>query len=468
MVAKIFTNTFGILTSRILGLIRDLLTAQILGANIYSDIFFVAFKFPNLFRRIFAEGAFAQTFLPAFSRTRRRLLFAAAIFTILLATTLLLSLLVTLFAPFCTRLIASGFDEELIRQAAPYVAITFYYLPLIFATTFLSALLHYKEHFATTAFATALLNLALITALLLWREAPKERILLALSLAVLVGGGLQLLLHLIALARYRLLAPFLKALGKLITGPWPWRDLATFFANFLPAIWGNSTAQLGAFLDTWLASFLAAGTISYLYYANRIFQLPLALFAIATATALFPSISKAIAQGAEERAFQAIQRTFWLLTSLLALSALGGILLAPQIVALLFERGNFTRADTIATAQILQMYLVGLLFFGLGKLFALWIYAHGRQKEAAKIATISLGANLLLSLILITPLQGAGLALASSLSGAVQFLLLVRAFGWHRFLALLKDRFAIYLLIALALEAGILTLVQRLIDATLR
>ncbi|MRJ01827.1 MAG: murein biosynthesis integral membrane protein MurJ [Epsilonproteobacteria bacterium] len=466
MIGKIFTNSVGILLSRILGFFRDLLTAQILGANIYSDIFFVAFKLPNLFRRIFGEGAFVQSFLPSFARARKKFLFGTAVALILFGVILLLSLAVTLWSPLFTKLIAFGFSQELVERAAPLVALNFYYLDLIFLVTFIAALLQYREHFATTAFSTALLNISLITALLLSQGREGEEIVWAMGLGVIVGGVLQLLAHLVAASKKGLLAPLIAALIRL---PRRWKvvqgDLRHFFKNFFPAIWGNSTAQVSAFLDTWLASFLPAGSISYLYYGNRVFQLPLALFAIATATALFPSVAKALNSGREEEALREIRRSFWLLATLLTLSFVGGVLLAREIVWLLFERGSFGRSDTEATALVLQMYLLGLLFYGVGKLFSLWLYARHNQERAARIATISLTVNVLLSLILIVPLGAAGLALASSLAGGVQFLLLVASFGWERFLALLKDRFAIYLLTALALEVVVILMIKGFIDA---
>ena len=167
MLKHIFTNSAGILVSRILGFLRDLLTASILGANIYSDIFFVAFKLPNLFRRIFAEGAFTQVFIPAYAKSNHKVSFSSVIFLQFVAFIVGLSLIVTLFASLITKVIAVGFDQSTIDLAAPLVAICFYYLPLIFVVTFLAALLQYKHHFATTAFSTALLNIALLGSLLI-------------------------------------------------------------------------------------------------------------------------------------------------------------------------------------------------------------------------------------------------------------------------------------------------------------
>ncbi len=466
MIKKIFTNSAGILISRILGFLRDLLTASILGANIYSDIFFVAFKLPNLFRRIFAEGAFVQAFLPSFAAARYKTLFASAVFVRFLLTILSLSLLVSLFPHLFTKLIAFGFDEPLVNMAAPYVAVQFYYLDFIFCVTFLAALLQYKEHFATTAFATALLNLSLIAALLLFRHASKSSILWALSWAVLIGGALQFFLHLWMAKRLSILSKLLvglKALPKkkrLLQS-----DLQRFWSSFFPAIWGNSTAQISAFLDTWLASFLSAGAISYLYYANRILQLPLALFAIATATALFPSIAKALKRREEKLALSYLSKSFWLLAFLLGASTAGAIILAKEIIWLLFERGSFTHADTIATAKVLQMYMLGLLPFGLSKLLSLWLYATHRQKDAATAATYSLLTNIALSLLLFRSLGVAGLALASSIAGFVLFVKNIQLFGVKRFLTLLRRKEAIWFTLAIIALIFFLNLFKKVLDA---
>ncbi len=468
MIKKIFTNSAGILLSRILGFIRDLLTASILGANIYSDIFFVAFKLPNLFRRIFGEGAFVQSFLPSFSASRHKALFSAAIFWRFFWLILGLSLLVTLFNEFFTRLIALGFNERLIELAAPYVALNFYYLDLIFCVTFLAALLQYKEHFATTAFSTALLNLSLITALVLFAHSAKPQIVWAMSVAVLIGGALQLLLHLWMAKRFGITRWLLKALVVLPKKKaLVQKDLQRFYQNFFPAIWGNSTAQISAFLDTWLASFLAAGSISYLYYANRVFQLPLALFAIATATALFPSVSKALAKKDEAKALAYFSKSFTLLLWLLSASTLGGVILSKEIVWLLFERGNFTRADTLAASKVLAMYMVGLLPYGLSKLLSLWLYATHRQKEAARIATYSLATNIVGSLVLLFFYQAAGLALASSLAGWVLLYKNIQLFGQKRFWQLCRQAVSMRAILAIIALTIALIFIKKVLDGYL-
>ena len=446
MFKAIFTNSFGILISRILGFTRDLLTASLLGANIYSDIFFIAFKLPNLFRRIFAEGAFTQVFIPAFAKTKHKALFCANIFLIFLSIILTLTLLVNIMPSLATKAIAVGFDEKTIELASPFVAINFWYLPLIFGVTFLSGILQYKHHFATTAFATALLNISLILALLLSKDKDKIEMVYYLSWGVVFGGILQLLAHIIAIKKMGLSKLmvggflYIKSKSHLIS-----KDTKKFKKQFFPAMWGNSTAQVSAFLDTFLASFLVTGSISYLYYANRIFQLPLALFAIATSVALFPRVARYIKNKDEKKALEFLQKAFWFLAALLSASAIGGFILAKEITWLLFQRGAFSIEDTLNTTAVLQMYMIGLLPFGLQKLFLLWLYAKEMQLKAAKIATISLITYIILAISLITPMGVSGLALASTASGFVGFSLTLQVFGVKNFFDILRSKNTIYL-----------------------
>ena len=448
MFKAIFTNSFGILVSRILGFLRDLLTASALGANIYSDIFFIAFKLPNLFRRIFAEGAFTQVFIPAFARTTHKAVFSANIFLVFLSIILLITLLVNLIPELFTKAIAVGFSAETIDLAAPFVAINFWYLPLVFAMTFLSGMLQYRHHFATTAFSTALLNLSLIFALYFSQDKSQSEIVYYLSYGVVIGGLLQLIVHLIAIYNLGLMKllvggfKYLRVKSKIIK-----KDTTKFRNNFFPAMWGNSTAQVSAFLDTFLASFLVTGSISYLYYANRIFQLPLALFAIATSIALFPRVARYLRNKDEEQAKAFMSKAFWFLAFLLTGSTIGGVILSHEITWLLFERGAFTSKDTYDTTAVLQMYMIGLIPFGLQKLFILWLYAKEMQMKAAKIATFSLLTYIIFALAFISPLGVSGLALASSIGGFVSFILTLKVFGLNNFLDIIRSKNSAYLLI---------------------
>ncbi len=452
---SIFTNSFGILVSRITGLGRDVLMASALGASVWSDMFFIAFKLPNLFRRIFAEGAFTQAFMPSFVASKQKGVFATAIFLRFLLFITVGSLLVSLFPELITKLLAWGWSEEQIAQTAPLTVINFWYLDLIFIVTFIGTLLQYREHFATTAMSTALLNLAMIGALLLFAHDDPKTVAYALSFSVVIGGVLQVIAHLFVLKKFHL--------EKILLGGWKYRnekdiedEKKNFNRLFIPAMWGNSTAQINSFIDTMLATFLISGSVSYLFYANRIFQLPLAVIAIATATALFPSVSKAIRNNQEEKAYANLNKAFWLLTFLLSFSTLGAIILAEPIIWLLFERGKFVEANTLETVNILIMYMVGLLPFGLAKLFSLFLYASQRQGKAAKIATISLLVNILASLILIKPLGAMGLALAGSIGGWVLFILTVKEVGMERFWTILKSVKSFYFLFALLILSFLL------------
>jgi len=466
MFKAIFTNSFGILFSRILGFIRDLLTANILGANIYSDIFFIAFKLPNLFRRIFAEGAFTQVFIPAYAKSKYKSIFSVYIFTLFLSIIILLTLLVNILPSFATKAIAIGFDTNTIGLAAPFVAINFWYLPLIFSVTFLSTLLQYKNHFATSAFSTALLNTSLILSLYLSSDKDQIEIVYYLSFGVVIGGVLQLVAHIISIYKLGLLkllfAGFKHLKLKSITII---DETRRFRSLFFPAIWGNSTAQVSAFLDTWLASFLVTGSISYLYYSNRVFQLPLALFAIATSIALFPKIARYLNNKEETKALLFMDKAFWFLAFVLTFSAIGGFILAKEIIWLLFEHGAFIESDTLETSSVLQMYMIGLLPFGLQKLFSLWLYAKEMQLQAAKIATYSLTTNIVLSLALISPLGASGLALASTLSGFVGFILTIYVYGSKKFLDIISSKKVLYLLFSATLFTILLLIFKDFIGA---
>ncbi|WP_295055648.1 murein biosynthesis integral membrane protein MurJ [Sulfuricurvum sp.] len=463
MFKSIFSNSFGILISRVTGLARDILMTSVLGANVWSDIFFMAFKFPNLFRRIFAEGSFTQSFMPSYIASRQKSVFAVAIFIRFMLVIIAFSLLVSLFPGFFTKLLAWDWNADLIAKTAPLTTINFWYLDLIFIVTFLGTLLQHKEHFFTTAFSTVWLNFAMITSLMLFAHSDPKTIVYALSFSILVGGVLQVITHLYTMRQ--------QGLMKLLIGGWKYRkskdvkaEESKFSSLFFPSVLGNSTAQIASFIDTSLASFLAAGSVSYLFYANRIFQLPFAIIALAITTALFPTIAKAIKNNNNDLAYKNLYKSFWLLSALLGISVLGGMLLAEPIVWLLFERGAFSIQDTHNTANVLMMYMIGLVPFGLAKLFSLYLYAMHKHIKAAKIAAISLIINILCSILLMKPLGAAGLALAGSIGGAVQMILTIREVGWNIFFNLLKTRFSLYFLIgAIGFGAAFYTLNQFLL-----
>ena len=443
---SIFTNSFGILFSRVTGLTRDVIMASALGASIYTDMFFIAFKLPNLFRRIFAEGAFTQAFMPSFVASKYKGVFATAIFLRFMLFIFIISLIVTLFPELVTKLLAWGWSENLIDKTAPLTAINFWYLDCIFIVTFLATLLQYREHFATTAISTSLLNISMISVMLIYMHSEPKVIVYALSFGVVFGGILQVVAHLITIKRFKL--------HKILIGGWRYRDKKDiedekkkFTKLFIPSVWGNSAPQISSFLDTFLASFLITGSVSYLFYANRVFQLPLGIIAIATATALFPSISKALNRNNIKEAYSNLSKAFWLLSFLLGASVAGGIILAEPIVWLLFERGAFTDIETLKTVAVLRMYMIGLMPYGFAKLFSMFLYASNRHGKAAKIATIALIVNIITSFILIKPMGAMGLALAGSIGGWVLFILTIKEVGFNRFFTIIKSKNSLYFLI---------------------
>ena len=510
------TNAFGILCSRIFGFLRDAMQAALLGTSIYSDIFFIAFKFPNMFRRVVSEGAFVQSFLPFFLSAKKKGAFSISIFWIFIFFILILSMIVMWFAPFITKILALGYDEDRILLAMPLVRIHFWYLILIFIVTYFSTLLQYKNIFWVNAYNTALLNIAMIVAMIPYQFqttlTDKElfQAVYVLSYSVLIGGVCQILIHFYPLYMSGILK--LQYIGMLSLKKWykdsgmkiSFRgiafekqdyainnkeiiknqkekpsyykkakyhilrlilDIKAFFRAFFPAMLGASTAQIIAIIDSSLITLLpnSDGGVSVLNFANRIFQLPLAIFAIAISSALFPTIAKAIENKDEKKALKNLKVAFWFLLITLSVCTLGGIMLSNEIVWLLFERKNFTRTDTLQVAWAFIGYMAGLLPFGLTRIFSLWLYAKKQQAKAAKYSVIALALGTMLSGILILSLRYFHItegilwdlryflvALAGSIGGFALMLFNIKAFGIHNFLAIMEHKkYALYLIAAL-------------------
>lgn len=444
MIRHFFTNSFGILTSRVLGFIRDLMIAASLGAGLWSDIFLIAFKLPNLFRRLFGEGAFTQAFLPNFVKAKQKSLFLSEILFKFVAIMLSLSAFVMIFAPFITKLIAYGFNDDIIALAVPLVRINFWYLICIFIVTLFASVLQNKNHFSTTAFGTALLNVSMILALIFSRNLEQKEITYWLSYAVVIGGILQVIAHVIAVIRLKLWR--MLSFGSVSFFKGKRAGIKGFWINFSQGIVGSSAMQLSDFINTIIASFLISGSISYLYYANRIFQLPLGIFAIALSTAIFPKITRQIKLGSDKEAMILLKKAFDILFFLLLFSAIGGAVLSKEIIWLLFERGEFNAQNTIEASIVLSMTMIGLVPFGLYSLFSKWLYAKFKQKQAAKISIYTLVVNADLSLLLFD-FGASGLALAGSLSGLFLFLCAIKIFGFKEFLAIILTKTTLLTLI---------------------
>ncbi|ADE13291.1 integral membrane protein MviN [Nitrosococcus halophilus Nc 4] len=403
------------LLSRILGFIRDVVIAQAFGAGLAADAFFVAFKIPNFLRRLFAEGAFSQAFVPVLSayHMRGNLSEVQQLVNRVAGTLGLVLLLVTLTgvigAPLLVMIFAPGFIEEQGKYelTVNLLRITFPYLLFISLTAFAAGILNTHKHFGVPAITPIFLNLALIAAAL-WLAPHLEIPVTALAWGVFFAGLAQLLFQL----------PFLAHL-KLLPRPRPrWKDpgVQQIFKLMLPAIVGSSVAQINLIIDTLLASFLVTGSVSWLYYSDRLVEFPLGVFGIALATVILPSLSEKHAQASSE----SFSRTLdWALRWVFLIgtpAAVGLALLAGPILTTLFQYGEFSDHDVTMASRSLIAYSFGLLPFILIKILAPGFYARQDTRTPVRIAIIAMFANMVLNVILIFPLAHAGLALATSLS----------------------------------------------------
>lgn len=421
--------------SRLTGFVRDILTAQVLGAGLVADAFFVAFKFPNLFRRLFGEGAFNAAFVPLFSKElegeggqERALRFAKEAFAGLL---LVLAAFVGLFEilmPFAMYVFAPGFVEnpEKFELAVLLTRITFPYLLLISLVSLLSGILNAFHKFAAAAATPILLNLSLIAALLgLSHLMPTPGHALALGTAL--AGVLQLAWVGLACKRqgfdFKNLKPRFSPEVKLL------------LKRILPGTVGAGIYQLNLLVDTMLASLVAEGAVSYLYYADRVNQLPLGIVGAAIGTALLPILSRHLAAGNEGLAQSAQNRTleFGLLVTVPASAGL--MALSLPIVQTLFERGAFGASDSLATAKALAAFSIGLPAFVLVKVLTPAFFAREDTATPVKTASAAMLANVVFAVALMPVLGFVGIALASALSAWLNVALLMRLVlknGWFK------------------------------------
>lgn len=417
MIRQLFTVSSMTLLSRVLGFVRDMVIARYFGASAGADAFFVAFKIPNFFRRLFAEGAFSQAFVPVLAeakelegKARVRQLVDAISFRLLVALLLVVGLGVA-FSGVVVWLFAPGFhaDPEKFTLTSELLRLTFPYLLLISLVALSSAILNTYGHFAVPAFTPVLLNVALIFAAVVLADAFQPSV-LALGWGVLLAGVLQLTFHL----------PFLWRLG-LLPRPRPLADPAVDEVKrlMLPALFGVSVAQINLLIDTVLASFLVTGSVSWLYYSDRLMEFPLGVFGIALATVALPGLSRKAAQ-ADWRGFQSDVDLALRLIWLVGMPAMVGLaLLAAPLLATLFHYGAFGDEDVMQSARSLMAYSLGLVGFMLVKVLAPAFYALKDMKTPVRIAVVALVVNTVLNLLLIWPLAHAGLALATSLSALV-------------------------------------------------
>jgi putative peptidoglycan lipid II flippase len=412
------------LISRIFGFVRDILTAAILGAGPVADAFFVAQRLPNLFRSLFAEGAFSAAFVPLFAGTMAEQgteparLFAEDALAVLLTALLGFVLIGEIFMPEVMGLIAPGFSAkpDKFDLAVDLARITFPYLLFIALVALQGGVLNSVDRFAAAAATPVLLNLFLIAALLLmrrfgWRDGR------ALAWAITAAGFAQFLWLMFSCGR----AGLALRLPRPRLTPAVRRTLAVM----APGTIGAGVTQLNLLISTALASFLPGGSVSYLYYADRLNQLPLGVVGIAVGTAILPSLSRQVrlAQLTDAMATQNRGIELALLLTLPAAVALA--LLATPILAVLFQRGEFGPADTAATAAALAAYAAGLPAFVLIKVLAPAFFSRHDTATPVKIAVAAMAVNLSLTLVLMQFLAHVGIALATTAAGWLNALTLL-------------------------------------------
>jgi len=413
MIKRILTVGGLTLLSRITGFVRDIVLAAILGAGPAADAFFVAFRLPNHFRAIFAEGAFNAAFVPAYARVReqsgaaRAEVFADRIFTLLLASQIVLLALALLFTPTVIEVLAPGFTKDPGRfsLAVDLTRITFPYLLLITLVTLWGGILNALQRFAAAAFASTLLNLAMIMTLALAAFFPTAGH--AAAWGVLISGVLQAML--VGGDAWRA--------GAMTALRWPEldADVRKFFRALGPATVGSMGVQLALFADTIIASFLPAGALSALYYADRIDQLPIGVIGIAAGTVILPEMARRIAAGDETGASNAQNRAIEF-TLLLSVPCLAAFVVIPELIMrALFLRGAFTADDAVAAGHTLAAYAVGLLPFVLIRSTVATFFARGDTATPVKAALIAAAVNIAFKFLLMGPLAQVGLALATSI-----------------------------------------------------
>jgi putative peptidoglycan lipid II flippase len=423
MIERILTVGGLTLVSRITGFVRDIILAAILGAGPVADAFFVALRLPNHFRAIFAEGAFNAAFVPAYARLReqsgaaRAQVFADRIFTLLLASQIVLLALALVFTPQVIDLLAPGFSKDPDRYAlaVTLTRITFPYLLLVTLVTLYGGILNALHRFAAAAAAPILLNLTIITALSFAAFFPTAGH--AAAWAVLAAGVLEVLL----------VAGDTTRAGELPVLRWPQldADVRQFFRALGPAVIGSGGVQLALFADTIIASFLPVGALSALYYADRINQLPIGVIGIAAGTVVLPEMSRRLAAGDDSGALHALNRAIEI-GLLLTLPCIVAFIIVPDIIMRgLFVRGAFTNADALAAAHTLMAYAIGLLPFVLIRSVVAIFYARGDTATPVKAALIAVAVNIAFKIMLMGPLAQVGLALATSIGAWLNFGLVI-------------------------------------------
>jgi putative peptidoglycan lipid II flippase len=414
------------LVSRVLGFARDMVVARAFGAGPVTDAFFVAFRIPNMLRRLLAEGALSTAVIPVFSDylvNRSRAEFVRMLRAVLTASLIALgvtSAVGMLTAPIILRAIAPGFSADPTQHAVAVLLtrVMFPYLILVGLAALAMGALNAEGKFFASAFGPAVSNVGMILGVVLLASRLDPAI-LSLALGVVVGGAGQLLVQLPSLSRLGLLVVPARHVGH--------PALVRIARLLLPAVFGLAAVQVTVFVNTLLASLLRPGSISFLYYADRVMEFPLGVFGIALASASLPTMSRHAAAG-DTRAVAGTLNFALRMSAYIAVPAsVGLILLREPITRVLFQRGQFGPAATTATAEALAWYAVGLVGFSASRIAAQAFYAIGEAGTAVRSGIVSVAANVVAALLLMGPLAHSGLALASSLGAYVNLLTLVWA-----------------------------------------
>jgi len=417
--------------SRILGFIRDMLFARIFGIDSGTDAFFVAFKIPNFLRRLFAEGAFSQAFVPVLSDYKEQgskealKLFIDRTAGTLALILFIVSVIGVIAAPILITIFAPGFSHEGKQHelAVHMLRITFPYLFFISSVAFAGGILNSHGKFAVPAFTPVFLNICMIGAAV-WLSPLMEDPIVALAWGVFAAGGVQLLFQFPALYKLGLLP-------KLTLG---FKDAGVkrILKLMLPAIFGVSITQINLLLDTLIASFLAAGSVSWLYYSDRLVEFPLGIFGIALATVILPSLSKSHSSENPEEFSKSLDWALRLVLLIGIPASIGLLILAEPMLSTLFQYEAFVDEDVRLAGQSLMAYSIGLLGFILVKVLVPGFTSRKDMKTPVRFGIYAMVANMGMNIALVFPLAHAGLALATSLGAFFNASLLLTK--------LLKDR----------------------------
>ena len=430
------------LLSRILGFVRDFVIARAFGAGMLTDAFFVAFRLPNLLRRMFAEGAFSQAFVPLLAEYRNQRgetetkALVDRVATLLFLVVLGVAALGVIGAPALIYISAPGFaaDAEKFALTVDLTRITFPYILFMALVALAAGILNTWSRFALPAFTPTLLNLSFI-GMALFAAPYFDPPVMVLAWAVFLGGLLQLAIQLPALRRIGMLPRFDFAPGD--------PGVRRVMKLMAPAVLGVSVAQISLLINTIFASFLASGSVSWLYYADRLMEFPAGLLGAALGTILLPSLSKAHSSS-QPQEFSALLDWGLRLTFLLTLpAALGLAMLGVPLLSTLFQHGAFTANDVLLTREALVAYSIGLIGMILVKVLAPGFYAQQNIRTPVKIALITLLATQAMNLAFIVPLKHAGLALSIGVASCLNAALLFRGLrqraiyvaqpGWTKF-----------------------------------